>query len=65
MENKDKVIHKSPWPEWFATKDGRSVWICDKASEEKVQVQPPLSWGKNWAWNIIEDGTGIIFRRLA
>lgn len=58
------VIHPSPWPDWLATQEGRSVWICNKASEERVRVEPPADWGSDWAWNITEDGTGIVMRRV-
>ena len=60
----DSVIHQSPWPDWFATQESRrSVSICDKASDERIEVQPPASWGKKWAWNISEDGTGVTMRK--
>ena len=60
----DTVTHPSPWPEWFATQhDHRSVLLCDNASEEKIKVEPPASWGNAWAWNVTKDGTGIVMRR--
>ena len=60
----DTVTFASPWPEWFATQeDRRSVWICKKGSMDKVKVEPPAAWGNAWAWNITEDGTGIVMRR--
>ena len=60
----DTVIHPSPWPEWFATQhDTRSVWIQKKDSMDKVQFMPPVAWGRAWAWNITEDGSGIVLRR--
>lgn len=60
----DAAIHTSPWPEWFATQeDVRSVWICKKDSMDKVKVEPPVAWGTAWAWNLTEDGTGIVLRR--
>lgn len=61
----DMVTHPSPWPEWFATQyDIGSVWMCDKTSEEMVKVEPSADWGGSWAWNITEDGTGIVMRRV-
>jgi hypothetical protein len=39
------------------------VWLCDKTTEEKVKVEPPAEWGRNWSWNITEDGKGVYFRR--
>ena len=42
QEDQDAVTHSSPWPEWFASQhDNRSVWICDKASDQKIKVEPP------------------------
>jgi len=61
----DTVIHSSPWPEWFAGQDGRSVLICDKTSDKRITVEPPAAWGNAWAWNVTEDGTGIVMRRTA
>jgi hypothetical protein len=61
----DTVIHPSPRPDWYATQeDHRSVWICKKASDEKIKVEPPACWGNAWAWNISEQGTGIVMRRV-
>jgi len=63
-EEPDLRIHKSPWPEWFATQDSLTgVVICSKTTGEKVVVEPPRDWGRHWAWNITEDGTGIVIRR--
>ena len=60
----DVRIHKSPWPEWFATQDSLTgVVICSKITGEKVVVEPPREWGRAWTWNINEDGTGIVIRR--
>jgi hypothetical protein len=66
VEESDSVIHPSIWPEWFATQEHpRSVSMCDRASDAKVEVQPPATWGKIWAWNLTEDGTGIVLRRIS
>ena len=62
--NEDCIVHRSPFPDWFATQDtSRGVWLCDKASEQKVKVEPPLEWGRHWSWNVTEDGTGVYFKR--
>jgi hypothetical protein len=64
MADDDRQIHLSPYPEWFATQDPvRGVWLCDKASERKLKVEPPTDWGRHWSWNVTEDGTGIYFQR--
>ena len=60
----DSVTHPSPWPDWFASQDGRSILICDRTSDERVTVEPPASWGNAWAWNVNEAGTGIVMRRV-
>ena len=61
----DSVIHRSPFSDWYATQhDNHSVWICDKISNEKIQVEPPADWGSAWAWNIDESGAGIVMRRV-
>ena len=60
----DRITHQSPFPEWFATQDAaRGVWLCDKASDRKVEMEPPAEWGQHWTWNMTEDGTGIYFKR--
>lgn len=59
-------IHESPWPEWFATQESlEGVMICNKLTSEKVLVEPPKEWGRNWAWNFVEDGSGIVIRQTA
>ena len=64
VEEPDTRIHRSPWPNWFATQGSlASVAICNRDSEEETIVEPPREWGRNWAWNITEDGSGIVMRR--
>jgi hypothetical protein len=59
----DLVIHRAPWPEWYAPQDPfRGVLFCDKNSDEKVKIEPPPEWGRRWRWNLVEDGSGIYFR---
>ena len=63
-EEPDVRIHKSPWSEWFATQESLTgVVICNKTTGEQVMVEPPKEWGRAWAWNITEDGFGIMIRR--
>jgi len=62
--NEDRIIHKSPFREWYATQDTScGVWLCDKTSDQKVKVEPPAEWGTHWTWNLTGDGMGIYFRR--
>ena len=65
MTEDDRRTHLSPFPEWYATQDASScgVWICDKASDQKVKVEPPADWGRHWSWNVTEDGKGVCFKR--
>ena len=65
MTDQDYRIHPAPFSDWFATQDtsGRGVWIYDRATEEKVKVEPPAEWGHDWSWNITEDGKGVCFMR--
>jgi hypothetical protein len=64
MAEDDRRIHPSPYSDWYATQDGsRGVRLCDKTSDRKVNVEPPAEWGRHWAWNVTEDGTGIYFVR--
>ena len=64
MTDEDCRIHPSPFTDWYATQDtSRGVWLCDKASDRKILVQPPTEWGRHWSWNLTEDGSGIYFRR--
>jgi hypothetical protein len=59
----DIRVHRSPWPEWFATQESLTgVFLCNKSTGEKVKIEPPKEWGRNWAWNFTEDGTGIFIR---
>ena len=60
----DTVTFASPWPEWFATQESMAgVFVVNKATGEKVVVEPPREWGRHWAWNFTEDGTGIVMCR--
>jgi hypothetical protein len=65
MAEHDLRIHPAPFSDWYATQDtsARGVWLCDRATEEKVKVVPPAEWGPNWSWNITEDGKGVYFTR--
>jgi hypothetical protein len=62
--NQQRIIHVSPWPEWYATQDtSRGVWLCDRTSDQKVLAQPPTEWGRDWKWNVTEDGKGVCLRQ--
>ena len=36
-----------------------------RRATRKVKVEPPAEWGRDWSWNVTEDGTGIYFERTA
>jgi hypothetical protein len=62
--NEDDIIHRSPFRDWYATQDAScGVWLCDRASDQKVKIEPPAQWEAHWTWNVTEDGVGIYFRR--
>jgi hypothetical protein len=65
MLDQDSRIHPAPFSDWQASQDtsGRGVWIYDRATDEKVNIESPAKWGPNWSWNIDEDGKGVYFRR--
>jgi hypothetical protein len=63
-EQTDMRFHESPWADWYATQESiTAVVICNKETAEKVVVEPPQEWGRKWAWNILEDGSGIVMHR--
>ena len=64
MTDNDRIIHKSPFSEWYATQDAScGVWLCDKTNDQKIKIEPPAQWEAHWTWNVTEDGMGIYFRR--
>ena len=65
MTDDDLRIHPAPFSDWYASQDtsARAVWIYDRASAEKVKLEPPAEWGRHWAWSITEDGQGVYFKR--
>jgi hypothetical protein len=67
MQNDEEIrIHRSPWADWYATQESlASVSICNKSTGEKVEIEPPQEWGRYWAWNLTEDGTGIMMLRTS
>jgi hypothetical protein len=66
MTDEDRRICPSPFGEWYAAQDAssRGVWLCDKASDRKILVEPPAEWGRRWSWNVTEDGTGVYLGRV-
>jgi len=63
-ETTDVRVHKSPWNDWYATQESLAgVVLCNRETAEKVVVEPPQEWGRKWAWNLLEDGSGIVMHR--
>ena len=59
----DLLIHKAPWPNWFATQDAvRGVLFCNRQGDERFRAEPPPERGRKWAWNLTEEGSGIYYR---
>ncbi|MDX2199628.1 MAG: hypothetical protein SF069_11740 [Phycisphaerae bacterium] len=51
---------------WYASQVGGSVEICDQSSREVIaRYEPPMEWGKNWAWNLTQDGRGVYLARTS
>jgi hypothetical protein len=59
-------IHKSPWPDWYATQfSTKGIIICNRQTAEETLIEPPTEWGRKWAWNFTEDGSGVVLRQTA
>jgi hypothetical protein len=63
--SEDRIVHPSPFRNWHADQDGRTIWICDKDSEQRIKVESPAEWGRHWTWNFTEDGVRIYLKRTA
>jgi hypothetical protein len=62
--DEERIIHESPFSNWYATQDTSAggVWLCDRASDQRVLVQPPTDWGLHWSWNVTEEGKGVYIK---
>ncbi len=72
MSNRDeiagteaRITYRGDFSVHRVTQRGRSV-VAVRAGELEPQevFVPPKEWGDSWAWNVLEDGSGIYFRRL-
>ncbi len=64
-DSEARIAHKVDFSVHRVTQRGRSV-VAVRAGElgpQKVFV-PPKEWGDSWAWNVLEDGSGIYFRQV-
>jgi hypothetical protein len=61
--SEDRIVHPVPFRNWHADQEGRTIRICDKDSEQRIKVEPPVEWGRHWTWNFAEDGLGIYLKR--
>ncbi len=58
------VTHPVDFETCCVTQRGRGVAVIRKGELDAQQVlAPPKEWGNSWAWNVLEDGSGIYFRR--
>jgi hypothetical protein len=62
----DMRLHRSPFASWYATQESpNGVVLHDKDSDQQTEVRPPSHWGRHWAWNVDEYGSGILMRRTS
>ena len=62
----DVRLHRSPFNNWYASQESlRGVVVHDKESAQQIEVAPPSDWGKCWAWNLSEDGLGLVVTRTS
>ena len=60
-----RITHKVDFSVHRVTQRGRSVLAVRAGELDPQEVfVPPTEWGDSWAWNVLEDGSGIYFRRL-
>jgi len=45
--------------------DFDTCYVAQRGGELDAQqvLTPPQAWGAEWGWNVLEDGSGIYFRR--
>jgi hypothetical protein len=47
-------------PAWYATQAGRKVELRRTGTDEALAtVHPPVAWGDNWDWNLIDGGVMV------
>ena len=65
IKDHNKRFHFAPFANWYAEQESKdSVTIFDRDSDQSDKVRPPNAWGRNWKWNVSEDGTGIDLHRI-
>ncbi len=57
----ETVFHTIGFKGWEVTQNGRSLLITDKSDGHTIELAPPEQWGRNWTWNLTDDG--IFFKR--
>jgi hypothetical protein len=62
--SESRITHKVDFSVHRVTQRGGSVVAVRVGELEPQEVSvPPTEWGNSWAWNVLEDGSGIYFRR--
>ena len=61
---KEIIRHPVDFSTCYVTQQGRGVAVVRRGELDAQQVlTPPQSWGAQWDWNVLEDGSGIYFCR--
>ena len=60
-----RITHRVDFSVHRVTQRGRGVAVVRRAELDAQEVfAPPQACGDSWVWNVLEDGSGIYFRRL-
>ena len=63
-QEKSTFTHEVDFASCYVTQRGRGVAVVKKGELDAQEVfAPPQAWGESWAWNVLEDGSGIYVRR--
>ena len=58
------ITHPVDFETCYVTQRGRGVAAVKKGELDAREVfVPPQAWGGSWCWDVLEDGSGIYFRR--
>ncbi len=64
VETESRITHQVDFSIHRVTQRGRSVVALRPGELEPQEVFVlPKKWGDAWVWNVLEDGSGIYFRR--
>ena len=58
------ITHGMDFETCFVTQRGRGLAVIKRGEMgPQKRLIPPKEWGDAWAWNVLEDGSGIYLRR--